>query len=69
MRAILGILYMEGEQAKKLGLPPGVLVLEAPPGSPAYEVRDRLFKVMAACVSFNVSRLDVWADVSPTRLG
>ena len=44
MRAILGILYMEGEQAKKLGLPPGVLVLEAPPGSPAYEVRDRLFQ-------------------------
>jgi S1-C subfamily serine protease len=41
MRAILGILYMEGEQAKKLGLPPGVLVLEAPPGSPAYEVRNR----------------------------
>lgn len=35
VRPVLGISFMEGAQARQLGLPDGVLVLEAPPGSPA----------------------------------
>mmetsp|Transcript_16164 Transcript_16164/g.39163 ORF Transcript_16164/g.39163 Transcript_16164/m.39163 type:complete len:324 (+) Transcript_16164:679-1650(+) len=37
VRPVLGITYMEGQQARMFGLPRGVLVLNVPPGSPAAE--------------------------------
>jgi len=36
-RPVLGISFLEAQQARQLGIPEGVLILDAPTGSPAYQ--------------------------------